>query len=92
MIFHYITYGAYLIFLSNSVHYLYAVAVLVVIEFIYLYLVNAHGKKEGAERWEQVDVQAVNLTPWKYRYLVSVTILVCIIAVYIAFSPLGIGA
>lgn len=92
MIFHYITYGIYLIAFSNTFHYLYAVAVLVPIEFIYLYIANARNKKNGAPRWEQEDVKAVDLTPWKYRYVVSAIILVCIIAVYIAFSPLGIGA
>lgn len=92
MVFHYITYGAYLILFSNTFHYLYTVAVLCVIEFAYLYIVNSINKSKGAERWEQVDVKAVDLTPWKYRKIISVIIFVCILTVYIVLSPLGIGA
>lgn len=92
MIFHYITYGLYLILFSNTFHYLYAVAFLVTIEFIGLFIANQINKSKGVERWEQVDVKAVDLTPWKYRYVVSAVIIVCILAVYLLFSPLGIGA
>lgn len=92
MIFHSITYGIYLIKFSNTFHYLHAVAVLVSIEFIGLFIANMVNKGKGVERWEQVDVKAVDLTPWKYRYVVAGIILVCIIAVYILFSPLGIVA
>ncbi|MGN1015133.1 MAG: solute:sodium symporter family transporter [Butyricicoccus sp.] len=92
MIFHYITYGFYMIVLSNTFHYLYAVAVLCAIEFIYLYIVNTMNKNRGAERWDQVDVKAVDLTPWKYRYVAAVIIIICILAVYFVFSPLVLGA
>ncbi len=92
MIFHYITYGAYLVLFSNTFHYLYAVAVLVSIEFIYLYITDRMNKNKGEPRWEQEDVKAVDLTPWKYRYIVSVIIMVCILTVYFICSPLGIGA
>ena len=36
--------------------------------------------------------RAVDLTPWKYSKLVSVIVIVCVLLVYLAFSPLGIGA
>ena len=38
------------------------------------------------------DSKAVDLTPWKYSKLVSVIVIVCVLLVYLAFSPLGIGA
>ena len=43
------------------------------------------------QAWEQEDVKAVDLTPWKYRKIVSIVVMICVIAVYIFFSPLGIG-
>ncbi len=92
MIFHYITYGFYMIVLSNTFHYLYAVAVLCAIEFIYLYIVNTMNKNRGAERWDQVDVKAVDLTPWKYRYVAAGLVIICILTVYFVFSPLVLGA
>ena len=39
----------------------------------------------------QKDIGAVDLTPWKYRWVATALILICVAAVYIAFSPLGIG-
>ena len=39
----------------------------------------------------QQDVGAVDLTRWKYSKLVSVIVIVCVLLVYLAFSPLGIG-
>lgn len=92
MIFHYITYGLYLILFSNSWHYLYTVFVLEIIEFLFLIIVNNMNKKKGAPEWELQDVGAVDLTPWKYRKPVAVVVTVCVIVVYIAFSPLGFGA
>ena len=91
MIFHYIVYGLYLIFLSNAFHYLYTVAVLVVVEFAFLYFVNKKNQASGAVRWEQTDVGAVDMTPWKYRMPVSVVVTLVVVVVYVAFSPLGFG-
>ena len=42
--------------------------------------------------WEQPDVHAVDMTPWKYGKLCAVIIVVVCIIVYAAFSPLGFGA
>lgn len=91
MLFHYIAYGLYLILFSNSWHYLYTVFVLVCIEFLFLFVVNYQNKKKGAQRFELEDVGAVDLTPWKYRKPVAVVVTLCVIGVYVAFSPLGFG-
>ena len=53
---------------------------------------HRRNKNKGAEVWVQEDVGAVHLTPWKYRNIVSVIVIVCVVLVYLAFSPLGIGA
>ena len=93
MVFHVVVYGLFMMTLSSDLHYLYAVAVLWPIELIMMAIMNYSNKtKNGAEAWVQQDVKAVDLTPWKYRKIVSVIVMICVVAVYIAFSPLGIGA
>mgnify|MGYP000843642557 FL=1 len=56
-----------------------------------MYLMHRHNKNKGAEVWVQKDVGAVDLTPWKYSKIVSVIVIMCVLLVYLAFSPLGIG-
>ena len=101
MVFHIICYGgfmllspSYSLFGGNegTMHYLYAVSVLWPLEMLIMYLMHRHNKRKGAEVWVQEDVGAVDLTPWKYRNIVSVIVIVCVVLVYLAFSPLGIGA
>lgn len=101
MVFHIICYGgfmllspSYSLFGGNegSIHYLYAVSILWPLEMLIMYLMHRRNKSKGAEVWVQEDVGAVDLTPWKYRNIVSVIVIVCVVLVYLAFSPLGIGA
>ena len=76
---------------EGTIHYLYAVSILWPIEMLIMYLMHRRNKNKGAEVWVQKDVGAVDLTPWKYSKLVSVIVIVCVLLVYLAFSPLGIG-
>ena len=101
MVFHIICYGgfmllspSYSLFGGNegTMHYLYAVSVLWPLEMLIMYLMHRRNKSKGAAVWVQQDVGAVDLTPWKYRNIVSVIVIVCVLLVYLAFSPLGIGA
>ena len=101
MVFHIICYGgfmllspSYSLFGGNegNIHYLYAVSILWPLEMLIMYLMHRRNKSKGAEVWVQQDVGAVDLTPWKYSKLVSVIVIVCVLLVYLAFSPLGIGA
>ena len=101
MVFHIICYGgfmllspSYSLFGGNegSIHYLYAVSILWPLEMLIMYLMHRRNKSKGAKVWVQQDVGAVDLTPWKYSKLVSVIVIVCVLLVYLAFSPLGIGA
>ena len=101
MVFHIICYGgfmllspSYSLFGGNegSIHYLYAVSILWPLEMLIMYLMHRRNKSKGAEVLVQEDVGAVDLTPWKYSKLVSVIVIVCVLLVYLAFSPLGIGA
>ena len=102
MIFHIVFYGAFLLISPSysilgggdgTIHYLYAVLILWPIELAIMALLNHSNKKNHPElhAWVQEDVGAVDLTPWKYRGIASIAILLFVAAVYIAFSPLGIG-
>ncbi len=88
---HVISYGSFLLFLGDKFHYLYAVFVLLPLELLLMYLMNQSNKQKNPEAWIQEDVGAVDLTPWKYRWVAAGLIILCIVVVYVAFSPLGIG-
>ena len=92
---HVIAYGAFMILKpcyptsGEPIHYLYAIAVLFVVEFAIMWYLN---KYHPAEEYEIHDVGAVDLTPWKYRHIVSIVGLLLALGIYILFSPLGIAA
>lgn len=94
-VFHVVCYGAFLLVKpcypgsSNPIHYLYAMAVLFPIELLIMWYLN---KYHPAEEYEIRDVGAVDLTPWKYRHIVSIIGLLLALGIYILFSPLGIAA
>ncbi len=91
LVFHIIVYGLFLITTSSRVHYLWAITVLLPLEFLILYLMDRHNRGNQPEPWVQKDVQAVDLTPWKYRWVLAAIVIVGVVIVYAAFSPLGIG-
>lgn len=100
MIFHIVCYGGFMLLAPSyslfgggdgTIHYLYAVSILWPIELLIMYVMNLRNKRLGVQAWVQQDVGAVDLTPWKYSKVVSMIVLVCVILVYLAFSPFGIG-
>lgn len=54
-------------------------------------VMNASNRKKAPTPWTQKDVGAVDLTPWKYRWVATAFIVICVVIVYVVFSPLGIG-
>lgn len=86
-----VCYGSFLLFLNSKLHYLYAVFVLLPVELLVMFIFNQRNKAKHPEVWVQKDIGAVDLTPWKYRWVATALILICVAAVYLAFSPLGIG-
>ena len=91
MCIHVVLYGGFLLFLGDYFHYLYAVLVLLPFELLLMAIMNANNKKKDDTPWAQKDVGAVDLTPWKYRWVATALIVVCVVVVYAVFSPLGIG-
>ena len=90
LVIHVITYGSFLLFLNSKYHYLYAVFILLPAQLLILGILNARNKK-NTPAWVQEDAGVVDLTPWKYRWVATALIIVCVIIVYASFSPLGIG-
>lgn len=97
-IFHVICYGAFMLIQptyeivggsSEPIHYLYAMAVLFVIELLIMLYLN-HFK--GVEEWEAPNAGVVDMTPWKYRHVVCIIGAIIAIGIYILFSPIGIAA
>lgn len=90
LVFHAILYGLFLLTMSGSVHYLWAISFLLPAEFLILYIMNIRNKVNQPEPWVQKDVQVVDLTPWKYRRVMAAIVIVGVLMVYAIFSPLGI--
>ena len=65
-------------------------AVLFPVELLIMWALNKY--RPTADEYVIKDVGAVDLTPWKYRHVVSIIGLVLAVAIYIVFSPLGIAA
>ncbi|WP_243029990.1 solute:sodium symporter family transporter [Butyricicoccus sp. AM05-1] len=92
---HVIAYGAFMIIKpcyptsGEPIHYLYAIAVLFVVEFAIMWYLS---KYRGTEEYVPADVGAVDLTPWKYRHIVCIIGIILAIGIYILFSPIGIAA
>ena len=85
---HVIAYGAFMILKpcyptsGEPIHYLYAIAVLFVVEFVIMWYLN---KYRGTEEYVPADVGAVDLTPWKYRHIVCIIGIILAIGIYILF-------
>lgn len=96
---HIVAYGAYMLMKptyaifggsNEQIHYLYAMAVLFVVELIIMLVLNR--KSSGREEWVAPDAGTVDLTPWKYRHIVCAIGIVIAVGIYIFFSPIGIAA
>ena len=85
---HVIAYGAFMILKpcyptsGEPIHYLYAIAVLFIVEFAIMWYLN---KYRGTEEYVPADVGAVDLTPWKYRHIVCIIGIILAIGIYILF-------
>ncbi len=94
-IIHFVVYGAFLIIApcypgtTEEIHYLYAMAVLFPIYLIIMWVLQ---KVRPVEEYQVPNVGAVDLTPWKYRWPVTIVGLIVAVIFYIVFSPLGIAA
>ncbi|MCQ2510003.1 MAG: solute:sodium symporter family transporter [Lachnospiraceae bacterium] len=92
---HFVVYGAFLIMkpcypgTTEEIHYLYAMAVLFP---LYLIIMAVLSKVSPSEEYIVPNVDAVDLTPWKLRWPITILGLFVAVIFYIVFSPLGIAA
>ena len=96
---HIVSYGIYMIVKptyeifggsGEQIHYLYAMAVLFVVELVIMFILN--NKNIGGEEWVAPDAGTVDLTPWKYRHIVCIIGIILACGIYVWLSPLGIAA
>lgn len=90
LISHVVLYGASKFIVPRSVHYLYVLAVLFVVNLIIAAIITKIDPRDTDFVLE--DAGAVDLTPWKYAKPISILAFVCMIIVYIIFSPIGLGS
>ncbi len=100
LVFHIVFYGGFLLISPDyslfggnegTIHYLYAVLILWPIELLIMYVLNRRNKNANVVAWVQENAGAVDMTPWKYRKVAAIVILIIVALVYLAFSPLGVG-
>ncbi len=90
LIAHVILYGASKFVVPRTVHYLYVLAVLFVVNLLIMWVITKISPRETDFVLE--DAGAVDLTPWKYAKPASVLACICLVGVYLIFSPYGIGS
>ncbi|QJF26273.1 solute:sodium symporter family transporter [Mammaliicoccus vitulinus] len=73
----------------TEIHFLYVLSVLFFIDLLVLMLFN---KWKPSDEFDfSVNYAKVDITPWKYRYIVGGIIIFIVIGTYILFSPLGLA-
>ncbi len=91
IVFHVIAYGTFQFLLKDllPVHFLHLYAILFVVEVAMMLAIGAWRPR----REEAVIRQAaeVDLTPWAYAPSCAVTLLSCVVALYVVFSPMGLA-
>jgi len=89
LIYFIVCYAITQLFVDTGLHFLHIMAILFVTSVgIMLLFGKLYPMKVP---YKAVDKKLVNTTPWKYRHIVSVILVLIVIAAYILFSPLGIA-
>ncbi len=77
-------------YIGIHVHYLWILSVLFIVDMILMMVVGKLKPRDTDFILE--DVGAVDLTPWKYAKPASILCMICMLAVYWLFSPLGLAS
>ena len=89
IIFHIAAYGTFQFVLKDlvPVHFLHLYAILFVLEVAMMLPIGMrHPRQEEATIRQTAEV---DLTPWAYALPCAVTLLSCVVALYVVFSPVG---
>ncbi len=89
IVFHVIAYGLLRFVFDDVVtlHFLHVYAILFVIEVAIMLLFGR--LQPRSENWSYQPVQGVDLTPWRYAVPCAITLMSCVVALYLLFSPVG---
>ncbi|MDA9256611.1 solute:sodium symporter family transporter [Pseudomonadales bacterium] len=89
IVFHVIAYGLLQFVFKQAVdiHFLHLYAILFVIE-VSILLVVGH-LYPRAELWSYSTTHKVDMQPWRYAVPCAVTLMSCVVALYLLFSPIG---
>lgn len=90
IVFHVIAYGLLRFALEDVVtlHFIHQYAVLFVIEVGIMLACGAWRPRETA--WQFTRNEQVDMTQWRYAHTLAVTLLSCVVATYLLFSPIGV--
>lgn len=89
IVFHIISYGL-LQFVFNEqigLHFLHLYAILFVLEVGLMLIIGR--ARPNAQRWTYAQPAQVDLTPWRHAPACAVTLMSCVVAVYLLFSRIG---
>jgi SSS family solute:Na+ symporter len=89
IVFHVIAYGLLRFALEDVVtlHFIHQYAVLFVIEVAIMLACGAIAPRK--EAWQFTRNEKVDMEPWRFAKPLAVTLLSCVIAIYLLFSPIG---
>lgn len=87
--FHLLAYGLLQFVFKDriDIHFLHLYAILFVLEVGMLLVVGYLRPRQ--EPWRYTTTNAVSMEPWRYRIPCSVTLISCVVALYLLFSPIG---
>lgn len=88
VIFHVIAYGLLKFVFEVDINFIHIYAILFIIEVGIMAVVGYLRPLEKDWHYERKDT--VDLVPWKYAFPAAITLLSCIVLLYIFFSPIGI--
>ena len=89
IIFHIIAYGLFQFVLDDliSIHFLHLYAILFFIEIGIMLLIGHFYPRE--EAWSYQAHNKVDLKPWRFAIPCATTLMSCVVALYLLFSPVG---
>jgi SSS family solute:Na+ symporter len=90
-VFHILAYGTFQFVLKDllPVHFLHLYAILFVLEVAIMLVIGVW--RPRAEEAVIRQTAEVDLTPWAYAQPCAVTLLSCVVALYVVFSPIGLA-
>ena len=85
--FHVIAYGILKFVIDVDINFIHIYAILFVIELTIMLVIGYWMPME--KPWQFINNSQVDMTPWRYGFPVAITMVSCVIIIYLLFSPIG---